>query len=300
MNCSTRGDLLAIGATDRDLSRRCAAGELVRIRRGVYGAPADVAPTERHRRLIEATLPGLHPDAVLSAWSAAVLHGLPVRLDDLTTVSVTRASPAHGRRGRVVTQATSPLPPDEVVEMDGRAVTSLARTVADLGRCVPFEWGVIACDAALRRGGDPAALEQAVERGRRRRGNALARRVLAASDARSESPLESLSRVQLARHHVPVPELQYEVRLGGRLVARSDFGWPERRTVGEADGRVKYGALVRDGESVEDVVMREKARQEEIRQAGFWPVRWGWAEAWDGARLARLVLRAFEVAPRAS
>ena len=27
----------------------------------------------------------------------------------------------------------------------------------------------------------------------------------------------------------------------GRLIGYVDFGWPEQRTVGEFDGRVKYG-----------------------------------------------------------
>ena len=60
---------------------------------------------------------------------------------------------------------------------------------------------------------------------------------------------------------LPAPVLQWEVCSPcGAVVARVDFGWPELRTVGEFDGRVKYGRLLRPGQDPGDAVFEEKRR----------------------------------------
>ena len=43
--------------------------------------------------------------------------------------------------------------------------------------------------------------------------------------------------------------------------------------------------------------MREKRREERIRQAGYWIARWGWKEACDQVVLANIVRRGMELAP---
>ena len=54
-----------------------------------------------------------------------------------------------------------------------------------------------------------------------------------------------MSRVVFADHGIPMPIPQLEVLDGlGRFVARSDFGWEEERTLGEFDGKQKYGRLL--------------------------------------------------------
>ena len=111
---------------------------------------------------------------------------------------------------------------------------------------------------------------------------------------------ESLSRVQMQRAGVPTPVTQFPVFLNGRLVATADFGWEDAGLVGECDGKVKYGELLRPGEKPEDAVMREKRREDRIREAGYWIVRWGWQEACDQAELARIIRRGLELAPGAT
>jgi len=45
---------------------------------------------------------------------------------------------------------------------------------------------------------------------------------------------------------LPALELQHDIYDGnGRLVARVDFCWEEQRTIGEFDGKIKYGQLVK-------------------------------------------------------
>jgi len=62
-------------------------------------------------------------------------------------------------------------------------------------------------------------------------------------------------------------------------VGRSDFGWEEQRTLGEFDGRVKYGRLLRPGETAADTVYREKRREDALRDQGWQLVRWSAAAA---------------------
>ena len=92
----------------------------------------------------------------------------------------------------------------------------------------------------------------------------------------------------LDRARLPPPVLQWEVPARRRL-GRTDFGWPELRTVGEFDGRIKYGRLLRPGQEPGDVVFAEKRREDAIRDAGFRVVRWVWADLDDfGDVVARL------------
>ena len=68
-----------------------------------------------------------------------------------------------------------------------------------------------------------------------------------------------MSRVVIWRLGLPPPELQFEVIINGE-VYRTDFAWPEHRVLGEFDGKVKYGDVLRPGETAADAVMREVAK----------------------------------------
>jgi hypothetical protein len=171
---------------------------------------------------------------------------------------------------------TAGLDPDEVVDVDGIPVTSVPRTVADLARLLPFEPALVVADAALHRDRvTPAALADAVARAAGRRGSPPARRVAAAADGRAENPGETRSRIAIARARLPPPTLQHEVP---ELRARTDFYWEEFRTVGEFDGKVKYGRSLRPGEDPGEAVYREKLREDALRDLGLKVVRWTWGE----------------------
>ena len=288
------------GFSPDELGRLVRTGELTRVRRGAYAPPgpapdsASLEPLARHLRLLAATVPQLSPEAVVSHVSAAVLHELPVWPAALERVHLTRDRSGGGRTRRYVQLHGCPLAPEDVVSVAGFQVTSLARTVLDLGCWLSLDQAVAAGDAALRRGLDCDQLTELVGRCGPRRGVGAARRTLALLDARSESPEESRSRVLLHLHGVPAPVLQFVVRdEAGRFVARCDFGWPELRTVGEFDGRVKYGRLLRPDQQPGEVVHEEKLREDAVRDLDWQMVRWTTADLTDVPALAARLERAF-------
>ena len=94
------------------------------------------------------------------------------------------------------------------------------------------------------------------------------------------------------------PQLQHDVFTpAGRLVGRTDFCWPEQGTLGEFDGRVKYGRSLKPGQNAADVVYKEKLREDALRDLGWQLVRWCWADLYVPGvitdRLARAFARAY-------
>ncbi len=289
----TNVNLRAMGLSPSDIETRIRRGTLERLRRGVYALPDILPPEAQHRRLIDASQMAVADTNVVSHISAGVLHNLPVPRKHLDVVTMTRVTPGHGELSDRMRVRHTPLADDEVTILNGTRVTTLARTVFDLARSLPFEWGVMACDAGYRQGLDAPHLQSTTRRHPRLRGAPRARRVAEFGDMRSESAAESLSRVQMLRVGLPVPVLQYELfDSNGVFVARTDFAWPELRLVGEVDGKGKYGSLLKPGQEPIDAIMAEKRREELIRQLGFWVVRWDWELAWRPDDLTSLLERA--------
>lgn len=274
-----RPDLHEAGFTDAELRRAVRLGSLDVVRPGAYFAgPQPQRAEDRHAVLVRATHDRLAADAVVSHVSAAVLHGLPLWNVPLDRVHITRPRDYGGRRRRRRHVRVAPIAEHEIRTLNGLVLTSPARTVVDVARTVGFEEAVVVVDAALRlRLVDPLDLAQALESASGRPGIAAARRVVAFADGRSESVGESRSRVALARAGLVPPVLQWEVRsTGGMLVGPVDFGWPDLRTVGEFDGRRKYGRLSHHDEPPEETVFREKLREDALRAEGLAVVRWTW------------------------
>ena len=289
-------ELRDVGYTPGELSRLVRKGDLTRIRRGAYGPPAteSLDPIEQHRRLVRATFPLLAPDAVVSHTSAAVLHGLPLFATSMRRVQLTRGDIPGGKARSAIQLHAAPLDAGDVVVIDGVAVTTLARTVADLARSLRFESAVVTGDAALRQGLSRGDIEDCVARMRRWPGVIQARRVTRFLDGRSESPGESRSRVAFFTCGIPSPEPQQEIYdERGRVIGRADFAWDQFHTLGEFDGRTKYGRLLKPGEAPDDAVYREKLREDALRGAGWQVVRWTWADLARPHEIASRLRQAF-------
>ncbi|MFM9377802.1 hypothetical protein [Gordonia sp. VNK21] len=165
---------------------------------------------------------------------------------------------------------------DDVVVVDGVTLTGPARTAVDLAVAAHgFAQALTVFDSALRDGVDRAELGRLLEF-RRRRGIATARAALARADGRAASVGESWSRAQMIEARLPLPNLQTRfVTENGEVF--TDFEW-DRRLVGEFDGLLKYARDLRPGETERDVVIREKLREDRLRDLGLVVIRWIWAD----------------------
>ncbi|WP_421958116.1 type IV toxin-antitoxin system AbiEi family antitoxin domain-containing protein [Prescottella agglutinans] len=294
-----RAEALRRGAADHQLQRQCRTGAWRRLRPGRYAPRAEfdaLDARERHRLRAVETLRAAASDAVFSHQSAAVLHGLDLWNTPLAVAHLTRSRPTGGRRTRHRHVHSATLRPDEITEVDGLAVTTVARTVADLARTLPFEQAVVVGDHALHASGltadDLAAVADTIAPhvGRRR-----VHRVLDQLDGRSESVGESRSRVLMVREQLPVPNCQSNLYgADGNHLGRVDFLFEEFGVVGEFDGRGKYGRLVPDGQVPADVVWAEKKREDAIRATGRQVVRWSWDELETPYVIVRRIRDAFE------
>ena len=211
-------------------------------------------------------------DAVGSHHSAAAIHGL----DQLVrqppeVVAVTRA-PGGSRTARPgVRLHIAALPSGHVTVSSGVRVTSVARTVVDLARTSSFRAGVVAADSALRgKQVSKDELRAVVADCVRWPGIRQASLVVEFSDGRSESALESISRVAFRDHRIPAPELQVQVGGDNGVVGRADFLWRRYRTIGEADGALKYANTGR--------AISQLRRDAALRAAGFEVVHFTWPE----------------------
>jgi hypothetical protein len=252
-------------------------GVLVPVGRGAYARAAAAAratadPLGEHALLVAAVLATANPGDVGSHHSAAAIHDLDLLGQWPPGVAVTRP-PGGSQKGRSgVHLHIAALPPNHVTECKGIQLTSVARTVVDLARASSFRSGVVTADSALhRKQTSKAELQSVLTDCVRWPGICQAKLVVDFSDGRSESVLESLSRVAFRDQGLPAPELQ--VWVGGDdegVIGRADFLWRRYRTIGEADGAVKYKETAR--------AISQLRRDALLRAAGFEVVHFTWDE----------------------
>ena len=127
-NLITTGELERLGLSSRSIQRRVASGQLRRVAPGVYTTmdPPDDVP----RRELALCLS--QPAAVISFASAAAYWGIRRAPKDRAEVTVPHD--VKWRDPRAVVHYSNLMPEHHVVELiDGSRVTSVARTVFDLG-----------------------------------------------------------------------------------------------------------------------------------------------------------------------
>jgi very-short-patch-repair endonuclease len=185
------------------------------------------------------------------------------------------------------------LRPDEIVGGESGWVTALDRTLVDVARASPAMTALVAADHALHhRLVTVTELGTALHDARLRPGSAAARRVLALTDGRSESPGESRTRLALA-DLLPL-ESQVEIRdEAGDFVARVDLACEEAMLLIEFDGKGKYLTLLKPGQTTADAVLTEKRREDRIRELGYFVIRVTWADLNDPVALRSRVQRMY-------
>ncbi|GGC67532.1 hypothetical protein IEU95_03305 [Hoyosella rhizosphaerae] len=288
------------GLTDRSIRLALTSQGLHRTHHGFY-LPTSHTAAQTHltvaRQLIAASTRG----TVGSHVTAALLHGLPTWGLPLDAIHVTRDSTASGKSSNRRTLHRAPLPADHITQREGIAVNTVERLLVDIARTADAESVFVTGDYALRHQRTTlAAIAAVVEDMRGWRGIGKARTVLDQLDARSESVGESRSRAVLLAMDLPALSIQHEIRdsLSRRLLARVDFALESLRIAGEFDGKVKYGRALNGDANLEDVLWREKQREDRIRGEGWLTVRWTWADLADPAVIYERFQRAIALARR--
>lgn len=303
-----RRHFAAHGRSDTWLRLACARGELFRVARGWYVRHGDwIGLTARNRHLLHVlAVEGSSLRQPLYAHgTAAILLGLPLlhfAVPEVHTLVEPRRSTNNS--GVVIRHSGKLLSPEQRTE--GVRHTGLPQTVVDVARTHSFEHGIAVADAAMRRltrrlDGCPekarAVLTAAVNASPHSPGCVRARHVVRFASPLSESPLESLTRLQLERLGFTVRQQVPVLDPNGRNY-RVDFELEGYGMFFEADGKQKYlDRDMRDGRSLEGFLLDEKIREDRIRgitKKGM--VRGGWTDASDVEAMARR-LRAFGIEP---
>jgi hypothetical protein len=229
---------------------------------------------DHHLLRMAAALAVTSSHAVGSHHSAAVVHGLSLpRRPPTGRIEVTRTPEDRGSRSRRlgIQVHVAALPTQQVTALRGVPLTSVARTVIDLARALPFADGVAVADSALHsRKTSRDELNAVIEQCERWPGLQRARQVAAFADPRAESVLESIGRAVFHEFGLPPPDLQVWVGDDDEIIGRVDFLWRPHRTIAEADGAIKYTKPAR--------ALAQLGRDARLRAAGYEVVHFTWPE----------------------
>lgn len=295
--CFTRADALRAGLDDNDIRRALKARRWTRVRWGVYTF-ADLWTKQdeiaRHLAAARSVARKLGPAVALSHVSAALDHGLTTWDADLSLVHVTRLDGGAGRTEAGVQHHEGFCLESEVLERDGYLVVRPVRAALESAALMSTEAAVATLDSGLHlRRFNTEELDETFSLMHRWPATLHLQVAVRFADGRSESVGESRARYLCYTHGLPLPDLQHHVYdERGVLVGVTDMVWEDHRLLGEFDGRVKYGRLLRPGEEPGDAVFREKRREDELRRlTDFSMVRFTWADLYRGAETAARILR---------
>lgn len=259
----------------RKFARRTASGELVSpypllyIRAEVWER---LNPTERKRAMVR-TLSATHPTWIFAAESAICMFDIEQPYEIHPDNELTVASPA--RSGTYVcaksgfVRRTLYVPDTPTTKSGGVQVTSLARTLFDCARLLPFELALPLADSAIKDAGfDIASLTQFPISGLDEAKKVDA--IVTHADPHSDNGAESRVRAVIEEGGYMPPRLQYPFPNPNNpdFPLRVDFAWilSERSIiVGEYDGMAKYGSTWTE---VNTHVSRQCERDDHLRQCG--------------------------------
>jgi very-short-patch-repair endonuclease/predicted transcriptional regulator of viral defense system len=252
----SRRQLLACGLSSTMVARWLDAGRLIRLHPHVYALGHSVLTIRG--RLNAALLYGGDQAALshtTAAWVWSLIDAEPSRIHLTTPGRLSSLPDVRVHRTR------------ELIAMScrGHRVTSVARTLLDLGGMVRFsELRRALAEADFRGLLEPAELRSVLKKGRRG-----SRALRAALDihlpqlAKTLSVLEERFLELCEMAGLPVPEANAPV--GGMMV---DALWREQRLIVELDGAAAHGGWSQ--------VSRDRERELALRRLGFRVVRYTW------------------------
>ena len=236
-----RPSVKAAGLTDRQIARRVASGQWRKRSNRVY--VVDGTPGGPEQELLAAAW---SVDGAASHSSGAWLHDV---LDDPPEPPHVSSLTNRGRNADgdwLVLHRPDALPTQDLTRRRGIPVTTVERTLIDLGAVVDLETLRGCVDRALRSRLTHVSrlIRRHLELGSRGRpGSGAARIVLAEIDADLallESDLESMLLRLIEAAGLPRPTLQHRVEVDGRRY-RLDMAYPDLRIAIEADGFAVHG-----------------------------------------------------------
>jgi hypothetical protein len=271
----TREEALDSGSKDLDLICAVRSRVLVRFRRGYYTYQDlwnSLDEVGRHIVRARAVQHSLGASVVLSHVSGALVHGIAVWGIDLTRVHVTRMDGGAGRVEGDVVHHVGLRGSDVAQDAQGLCTFAADRCVVEAASAATSEQALVLFDSFLHlKLGQHADLRRrfmTMQWWPRTRHLHIPIRM---ADGLADGPGESRGRWLFRALGVPAPSLQFDVfRPDGTLAGTSDWAWREHGLLGEFDGRVKYGRLLKPGESAGDAVFREKRREDELRELTGW------------------------------
>ena len=261
--------LLDLGLTQRAASYRTEQGRMHRVHRGVY--------TVGHRSIgrigmLRAAVLACGQESAISHGTAAAFWGLrdpwPALID--VTVRCQTGRKIDGIRCRRCRYPN----PEEIVDREGVACTTPARTLVDIAGLYRRDSLRRAVErAAVLKLLDIGALDGALREARGRRGVRVLSAIVDAwrikdglqPDVRNE--FEALVLPQLVASGLPRPVCNKPLRIGDDLII-VDFLWPEQKVVVETDGEQTHGTPV--------AFQRDRRRDQILIAAGYRVARATW------------------------
>lgn len=286
----------------RQLSKRAAAGELVRIRQGLY-LPTEVwvalKPWDKHRVMVQAVHELAASAPVFARESAAEVMGLPVVGVPREVQTVIPLGTLGGQSRNGVRRIMAVEGDPEPWTMFGLKVTRPVETARDLAVHLPLQRSLPAMDKLLQRKALPGSpnntnlvfgeehMRESIARLPSMAKQARVLRVLDVADGGSQSAGESRSRAIMILNGFPRPSLQKRFHDDWGQIGYPDFDWEEFKLLGEFDGFEKYSAQrYLKGQTPSEVVVEEKKREDRLRALGYNVVRWIWDDLKDPRVLA--------------
>lgn len=236
----TTADALAAGISPKVLRGMRRTGLLRTMLTGVYvdsGVPDSL--DLRARALFKVAPAGSVVTDRCAAWLLGADILGPSGRDAIPPVDVFRGGGGTRMRRGECRSGTRTFAEHDLMPVGDLLTTTPLRTALDLGRLLR-RYDAIAAVDALMRVGRLSRLDLTTElpRFRGARGVVQLRQLVAAADARAESPAESRTRLLLTDAGLPEPQLQWEVRNRiGVVVYRLDLAYPEILLAVEYDGQ---------------------------------------------------------------
>ena len=227
-----------VGIEDHGIGRRLRSGLIVREHPTVYRYSATPSSFKQQLKAVTLWKPG-------QIWASHRGAAGFWQLDEVPEGTIEASTSCNLRTTRpdVIVHRMTGVPRRDIAEVAGIPMSTVHRTLIDLGAVVEADVVELALECALRR--RMTNLDRLMRRleeasGRGHRGSGVLRLVLEGRDPLTpptESALETKFLQLLRRKRLPLPVRQRVVRDEAGFVARVDFIYPDEDLVIEVDSR---------------------------------------------------------------